>query len=173
MTISEMIEKYKIRDNGDGTIGLVISSKDAAIYGAEIKAHKAEILAELRARAAAEKAEAERKAEEFRRNVPGLDELRAAIAENERNYERQRKDIDMGAPRIHTFTPIDTDALRDKYPAAAAYIKAEGYWMSAHYAKSSAGKKAMEIIAAGGDYKQAIVDMEAEWKAHCEQHLWD
>ena len=117
--------------------------------------------------------QAERKAEEFRRNVPGLDELRAAIAENERNYERQRKDIEMGAPRIHTFTPIDTDALRAKYPAAAAYLKAEGYWMSDHYAKSSAGKKAMEIIAAGGDYQKAIADMEAEWKAHCEQHLWD
>jgi hypothetical protein len=166
-----MIEKFKVRDNGDGTIGLVISSKDAARYGAEIKAHKAEILAELRARAAT--AEAERKAGEFRRNVPGLDELRAAIAENERNYERQRKDIEMGAPRIHTYNSIDTDALRAKYPAAAAYLKAEGYWMSNHYAKSSAGKKAMEIIAAGGDYKQAIADMEAEWKAHCEQHLWD
>lgn len=105
--------------------------------------------------------------------MPGLDELRAAIAENERNYERQRKDIEMGAPRIHTFKPIDTDAIRAKYPVAAAYLKAEGYWMSNHYAKSVAGKKAMEIIAAGGDYKQAIVDMEAEWKAYCEQHLWD
>jgi len=173
MTINEMIEKFKIRDNGDGTIGLVISKQDAAKYGAEIKAHKAEILAELRARAAAEKAEAERKAEEFRRNVPGLDELRAAIAENERNYERQRKDIEMGAPRIHTFKPIDINAIRAKYPAAAAYLKAESYAMASHYAKATAGKKAMEIIAAGGDYQQAIADMEAEWQAHCNEHLYD
>lgn len=173
MTIQELIKRFEIHEKEDGKIGFCISGKDASKYIPEIKARKAEILAELRARTAAEKAESERKAEELRRNVPGLDELRDAIAENERGYERMRREIQEGEGFIHSYKPIDIEALRVKYPAAAAYLKAEKFSRSSHFIKANAGRKAMDIIVAGGDFEKAISDMEAEWQKYCSKHEWD
>lgn len=44
---------------------------------------------------------------------------------------------------------------------------------AANYAKSSAGRTALEKIINGEDYAQAIADMEAEWSAYCDAHIWD
>lgn len=68
---------------------------------------------------------------------------------------------------------VNIEALNAKYPRAAAYIKAENYSCAANYAKSSAGRKALEKIINGEDYAQAIADMETEWSAYCEEHIWD
>ena len=67
----------------------------------------------------------------------------------------------------------DIAALKAQYPAAAAYLKAEAYEYASHYAKSAAGRKAKQAIADGANYGEALAQMEAEWQAHCEEHIWD
>jgi len=118
------------------------------------------------------RAEAEAK---LKANVPGLDELRAAY---EQEYEAFARMMDMmddeqndGArPPKPAANPAE---LAVKYPVAAAYLKAEAWSMASHYAKAAAGRKAMENIANGEDYKTALATMEKEWAEHCNAHMWD
>lgn len=108
--------------------------------------------------------------------VPGLNELRAACEDVARYHEQfERMMEDEGNDGARPPKPIkgDVDALRAQYPVAAAYLKAESWSYAEHYAKSGAGKKAMERIANGEDHVAAVADMEAEWSAHCSKHIWD
>lgn len=118
----------------------------------------------------------EEKEERVRKACPGIDELRAAIADTERyheQFERMMEDENNDGARPPKPIRGDVDSLRTKYPAAAAYLKAESWSYADHYAKSAAGRKAMERIEAGVDHAQVIVDMEAEWSDHCNKHIWD
>lgn len=109
-------------------------------------------------------------------NVPGLAGLTAAINEEYRYdeaFERMMADENNDGARPPRKPAISSDDLKNQYPVAAAYIKAEDWKHAAHYAKSAAGQKAMDRIAAGEDYTLALADMEAEWSAHCDAHIWD
>ena len=55
------------------------------------------------------------------------------------------------------------EAARAKYPAEAAYLKAKSYTESHNIDKNIAGRKALEAISSGEDYKKAIEEMEKEW----------
>jgi len=104
----------------------------------------------------------------LRANVPGLDELRAAYEDAERErveYQRMMEDEYNDGAR-------DPAEVAAKYPVAAAYLKAEDWSMASHYAKAAAGRKAMESIANGEDYKTALATMEKEWAEHCNAHMW-
>ena len=68
---------------------------------------------------------------------------------------------------------VDAKAIAEQYPAAVAYLKAESYEYASHYAKAGAGRRAKQAIADGADYTEALVQMEAEWSAHCAEHIWD
>lgn len=66
------------------------------------------------------------------------------------------------------------EELVRKYPRANAYMKAESYaYSSSNNARAAAGKKALERILNGEDYKQAIADMKKEWCDYCEEHVFD
>ena len=109
-------------------------------------------------------------------NVPGLAALTAAINDEYRyheEFERMMEDENNDGARPPRKPAISSDDLRPQYPVAAAYLKAESWKYADHYAKSAAGQKAMERIASGEDYTQALNDMEAEWSAHCNAHVWD
>ncbi len=55
------------------------------------------------------------------------------------------------------------EAARARYPAEAAYLKAKSYTESHNIDKNIAGRKALEAISSGEDYKKAIEEMEKEW----------
>jgi len=91
-------------------------------------------------------------------NLPGLKELRAAIADEVRYREQFNRMMDDegndGACPPKPVT-VNSKELAVKYPRAALYIKAENYSLASHYAKSAAGDKAMRLLEKGGNLKEA------------------
>ena len=123
---------------------------------------KAEAVAYLKAKAAAEKAEREARRPE--NIIAGLSELRSAIdkiAAYDAAYNRAWENGDVRYPNA---PDIDLDGLKAKYPRAAAYLKAEDWSCASHYAKAAAGSRACKRILAGEDYEKVIADMEREWE---------
>ena len=114
--------------------------------------------------------------ERLRRNIPGLDELRAAVEEGIQyriEFGRMMEDGDNDGARLPRRPKADPKYLAAGYPVAAAYLKAEGWACSAHHAKIAAGETAMKRIAAGEEFSAVIAEMEAEWSAYCADHSWD
>jgi len=112
--------------------------------------------AAMAAEAEAERAEAERMA----KNVPGLDELQAAIdAEGQyrREFNRMMDDENNDGVNPPKYPSASSAELAKQFPRAAVYVRAEGYSMANHWAKAKAGEEAREIIASGG----SIFDAEA------------
>jgi len=112
----------------------------------------------------------------LRAACPGIEELRAAYDDVARYHEQmERMMADEGNDGARPPRPIkgDVDALRAKYPAAASYLRAESWSYADHYAKSGAGRRAMVRIEAGDNHAQVMADMEREWSAHCNAHIWD
>lgn len=102
--------------------------------------------------------------------VPGLSELRDALAnaeyENERYHEQLQKMMEDGQndgarpPKpFDESLDVKYDQLCELYPRAALYLKAERQHRTAHWSdntgKGAAGKKAMEILASGGSIENA------------------
>lgn len=113
---------------------------------------------------------------QIKANVPGLDALRASYADvgrYQREFTRMMEDEGNDGARPPRPARTDQKELAAKYPAAAAYLKAESWSVASHYAKSGAGNKAMQRIAAGEDCAAVLTDMEAQWSAHVDQHAWD
>jgi len=182
MTPNEMIEKYQLRLFGKNSIEVppAVGKKMTKAEFAAIRAAKDEILAILTA-GKKSKWEAEEKARQeaaarLAANVPGLEILRDALARREMYGEAfaRMMDDEMNDGANPPQKPVDDiAALKAQYPAAAAYLKAEAYEYASHYAKSAAGRKAKQAIADGANYGEALAQMEAEWQAHCEEHIWD
>ena len=59
-----------------------------------------------------------------------------------------------------------------KYPAAAAYLRAEAFCGAAHDQKVSAGQRAVARLEAGEDYIIVMREMDAEWLAAAEKSVW-
>jgi hypothetical protein len=118
--------------------------------------------------AIAAEAEAERReTERLAANVPGLEQLRAAI-DAEQQYRRgfnrmmEDEDNDGVCPPKH---PVASSAeLAKQFPRAAVYIRAESYSFANHWAKVKAGEEAMEIIGSGGVIDDAEAKLE-NWLA--------
>ena len=174
MNASDMIEKYNISYVDDTRINLRPTKKITEKELEEVKAAKPEIIAELKARIAAEELAKANAAAELAANVPGLDELRNAREEWSDYRCRYEKYIASGACSGGPAKPaVSVDEITAKYPVAAAYLKAEGYANAANYRKAAAGRKAKEAIANGADYKAALEQMEAEWTAAANENLWN
>lgn len=112
----------------------------------------------------------------LRAACPGINELRAAYDDVERyhrEFNRMMEDGDNDGVRPPRAIRGDVDALRAQYPIAAAYLKAESWSFADHYAKSGAGRRAMERIISGEPYDVVLADMEREWSEHCNAHIWD
>lgn len=173
MTTQELIEKYRISRHREK---LWVGNGDAVTQDGsldEIKARKSEIIAFL------EQIEAEQKrvAEERRAKInaiEGLKELQNAIHEAEAYQIAFSKFIENdGIGECPVKPSADIDALKQTYPAAAAYVLAESWYYSSHYVKSAAGKSALEQIINGEDCTAVIKSMQNNWSAYCEEHIWD
>lgn len=138
-----------------------------------IVAAKSEIIALLAAEETARK-----EAEELRRAkiaaIPGLKEIRAAIADL-KAWQKEFNDSfrECGGLGVRAKPMYDFDELYATYPRAAAYLKAEQYGDADNYVKSAAGEKALEAIINGADPAETIAAMEAEWNGYCDKHIWD
>lgn len=172
--IKDMISKYGIKIHKDGVhlamSQFVTKNPEDKDY---IISHKTEIMDYLKA-----EAEAKQKAAEERQAkisaIEGLDLLKKTInawAIYHDEFNRFIENDAIGKPPVKPTA--DIEALKAAYPRAAAYIKADNFTDAAHYAKSSAGRKAKERIINGDDPDIVIADMENEWKSYCDEHIWD
>lgn len=106
--------------------------------------------------------------------IPGLKEIQAAKTDLENwQYEFEESFKDVGGMGVRPKPQYDFEELYRKYPRASAYLKAEAYSRAANYAKASAGKKALERIINGEDCDAVLEEMESEWSAYCDEHIWD
>lgn len=168
-----LIDVCQLKSHGDKIE--IRNRKHGAKHIEEIKARRQEILDYFAQEQAA--AEAARKERQDKIDaIEGLRELETAI-DAERRYNAafnamMSNEYNDGAcpPAQPKASPAE---LKTKYPRAAAYLKAEAWTLASHYAKYGAGKRAKERIINGEDYAQVIADMEAEWSAHCKEHVWD
>lgn len=87
--------------------------------------------------------------------VPGLKELQAAMAAEERHqgrFGRMMEDESNDGVRMPTPPPGPAAAeLAKKHPRAALYVQAENHAFAANHHKVAAGKKAMQMIRDGAD----------------------
>lgn len=106
--------------------------------------------------------------------IPGLKEIQAAKEDLENwHYEFEDSFKDVGGMGVRPKPQYDFEALYKKYPRAYAFLKAEAYSRAANYAKASAGQKALERIINGEECDAVLAEMEAEWSAYCNEHVWD
>jgi len=113
------------------------------------------------------------KKELLKKMVPGLDELRAALNDRDRHYRatQSRFDDENGCCRQVRPVAVDPEQAAEKYPVAAAYIKADGWTNSNNVGKYSAGKKAKARIEAGENHEIVIADMEREWTSYATKNV--
>lgn len=103
----------------------------------------------------------------YAKNVPGLNELRAAIAHDEKQRSSFSKSVYSGSGRLSGNPSSETASfVAKRYPRAAAYIKAESYFYASNDVKSSLGREAMNAIANGKSASAAISAMERKWKKY-------
>jgi phage gp29-like protein len=117
------------------------------------------------------KARSQAAREELAKNVPGIEELRAERAAADRADYAFKKAMERGdghLPARHIPKIKEAD-----FPAAKAYLHAEGYSQASHPAKVSAGKTAMQRLANGEDYNQVLKDMEDAWSKEAERSVWN
>lgn len=140
--------------------------------GPMIKAHKAEIIALLKAREAEAKTAAEARLAKINA-IPGLAEIRAAVADVADWDEDFRRCMDTGRSYMRRSRPqYDFAALNAKYPQAAAYRKAEALSFKSNYELAAIGREALEMVIRG-EWQAALEYMDAERKAFTERHTWD
>lgn len=171
MTVEQFVEATNTVRVGDKVGCSSVRKSDAPAYSAYVKAHKPEIMAYLMGR---EKAAADRQAKIDA--IEGLKELEAAneaLLNYREAFNRAIENDDAIFPSKPSVTPEGIEALRKKYPRAAAYRKAEAGSLAANYVQASAYKKALERIINGDDYEKALADADAEWKAYLDEHIWD
>ena len=119
--------------------------------------------------------EEERKAKDPENVIAGLRVLKEAIAKLENYYYlREKRFEDERLSSLPIAKPnVDLDALKARYPRAAAYLKANAWSCASHYAKAAAGRRACERILAGEDYEVVLAEMEEEWSDYVNEHMWE
>lgn len=175
MTASEMIKDYNITLDPvkPGMLRAYNVKKiKADNAGKKITEAKPEIMAILTAEKEAKEKEAAERTAKINA-IEGLNEIKVAIAEQERFHDAFNAAMERGDGRLPSRPESNIGEMKAKYPRAAAYLKAENYEYSANYAQASAGRKARERIINGEDYEQVLTDMEKEWSDYCNEHVWD
>lgn len=182
MTAPEIADYFQMELRPDGHIYMHsnsdISKRLFKKYGNVFKEKASEIKKYLESKAEWDKYDRDVSAWEnkkkLRENVPGISELEQIENEWDKYRDQKSRDIYSGAGKSTAKKPEHTiEEISRKYPAAFAYIKAQNYSNSSNYSKAAAGKKAMESIKNGEDYKKAIKSMESEWKLDSEKSLWN
>lgn len=106
--------------------------------------------------------------------IEGLKELKAArvdLASWHKEFEKSFDDV--GGLGVRSKPNYDLKAMSEKYPRAAAYIKADAWACAANFEKASAGRKAKERIINGEEPALVLREMEKEWDEACRSHIWD
>ena len=171
MTIREFIQKCGVTISGpEGKENIKASNSGAVpmnVYIGFVRDQRDRVIAEIKAMAA-EGVEAE-----VVEKVEGLEEINRVSNEwaNYR-YEYDRR-FEAEDYRPLAKPEVTVEELKEKYPRAAAYLKAESWTNSSNLGKYSAGKKALERIIAGEDYEQVLAEMEEEWTAYSTERMWD
>ena len=183
MTLNELIKRYGIKLSIEYIDGkLTPTGKICIAHGTlakengdweKIVSAKEEIKAIL-----IQEFEKEQRAEQEREEkinaIQGLKEIKAAKEDLENwRYEFEDSFRDVGGMGVRPKPQYDFEELYKKYPRANAYLKAEAYSRAANYVKASAGKKALERVINGEDCDTILAEMEAEWSAYCNEHIWD
>lgn len=170
--MKDIIKKYNIRIKGeqlacDPTIKR--NAKDLEF----VKAHKSEIIEFIKKAEENAKKEEENKKEKME-NIAGLAEIKNAISEYENYTEEFDNFIVSGAVGEAPIKPsADIEAMKRKYPRAAAYLYAEEYSYAQHFIKANAGRDALEKIINGEPFEEVIANMEKIWDDYCEEHAMD
>lgn len=111
---------------------------------------------------------------ELDKNVPGLQELRAAM-DAEIDYAKAFEAMMDDEHNDGVFPPslpvVKASEVAARYPIAASYIEADHWEDSSHHVKAAAGRKAKKIIAQGGDHQSAITAMHHEWDEYCRKSI--
>lgn len=184
MNIEQLVRRYNLsiainpatnQEGIKGDLGAV--KKDNAIE--EIKQKKAEIMEYLKAK----RAEEEKRAEEARqrakeraeriRQIEGLKEIQDAIEDLDRwHYEFEKSFDEVGGLGVRPKPDYDIEAMRQKYPRADAYLRAEKEYLKSNYELSDIGHRALEEVIFG-DWQKAMETMEKEIEDFVESHIWD
>lgn len=163
--IEAMIREYNISIMPDGRLRYQSATKISPAQVDALRAAKPEIIAHIQAREAARNATALAREALIRENVPGLDELREAIEHNFRQRDAFNRAMERGDGRLPTINTIDTDPIKQLFPRAAAYLKAEYAAAKSWDVESGAGRRAMERLIHGDDHTQVMADMDNEINA--------
>ena len=145
--------------------------------GKNIAAYKEEIEF-IREELKAEKAAEEARVQERRAKIDAIEGLKdlerckEAWDSYHRAFDRMMSDQDNDGARPPKCPAQTVEELSAKYPRASAYLTAQSLSGASHYAKSAAGRKALERIINGEDHEQVIADMKAEWSAYCDDPAW-
>lgn len=184
MNIEQLIRRYSLSitinpaTNQEALMAdLSAVKKDNATE--EIKQKKAEIMEHLRAK----RAEDEKRAEEARqkakeraeriKEIEGLKEIQDAIEDLEQwQYEFDKSFDDVGGLGVRPKPVHDVKAMRQKYPRADAYLRAEEEYLKSNYELSAIGQRALEEVIFG-DWQKAMETMEKEIKDFVQRHIWD
>lgn len=176
ITITELIDKYRIKiaiKNGQEMLRM--SHAPTADDLAEIKAKKADIIAGIR-----RQEDAAREAYEQRQAkiaaIEGLAEIRAAQEALAQWHEDLSEAIKKGSGRMPgrpAITEKDIGDMLQRYPTAAAYLRAEGMAQKSNYEIAAIETRALERIIAGEDAGKVMKDMDAEISAFNHRHFWD
>lgn len=104
---------------------------------------------------------------EYRTDPPieGLRELRAAILAWDRYHYLSAKYLEGDIHERPVAPTAHIGKLNEKYPRAAAYVKADDWANSAGFIKSRFGRIACQKIAAGADHDEVLKKMEADYAA--------
>lgn len=173
MTVEELVKRFRITKADGGRIRIP-SSIGALNALDEIKSKKAEIIAFLDAKEAAErKAREEREAKI--NAIEGLKEIRAARYDFEAWQREWEKSFEhCGGLGVRKRPEYDFKALYAKYPVAYAYLQAECEANSENYEIAAIGRKALEaIINDQQNYENAIAEMRQELSEFADRHAFD
>lgn len=183
MTPNELIDRYSIRLDIEykggkaiptGTLYIAdgLLAKETGDWEQIVSAK--EKIKEILLREADEEQQAAEERKAKINAIPGLKEIQAAKEDLENwHYEFEDSFKDVGGMGVRPKPQYDFEALYKKYPRASAYLKAEVYSRAANYAKAAAGKKALERIINGEECDAVLSEMESEWSAYCNEHVWD
>lgn len=176
--IETLISKYGLRIENNKVVSnrtdYERAKKDGMID--EIKNSREKIIKYIKDKARKQKEAKEERAQKIAA-IPGLEEIRQRIAEEEK-YERNFARQIYSGQSVFNFgkKPESSSVLRKQYPVADAFLKAEAKSYSSNYDYSAAGAKALErIINEPQNYQKALDDMEKEISEATRRHFenWD
>lgn len=168
----QMIDKYNIRLS-TGKDKLVVNGKIGKSTKDKqyVKEHKEDIVDILIQR---EKEEEERRLEHARKveSIEGLVELQTAISDWNDYHNAMNRFIERDCTGEAPVKPsVTVEELTEKYPRAAAYVKADQWSYSTHYYKASCGDRAKAAILDGQNYKDVIDNMKSAWNKYTEENV--